>query len=321
MSELRHSTVETNGISMHVVEAGPADGTPVLLCHGFPESWYSWRHQLPALAAAGYHAIAPDMRGYGGTDAPESPLAYTQLHMVGDMVGLLDALAVPTAAVVGHDWGAPVAWTSALLRPDRFPAVAALSVPWAPRGPVNMVDAMRFVFADSWFYFLWFQEPGVAEAELDPNVEEFLRGFYFTISGDAPGDALRGLAGPAGGGILERLVQPDELPSWLTAEDLAFYVGEFSRTGFRGGLSWYRSAALTWELTAAFDDLRIHQPALFVCGDREPVLAMVPGGLEALPELVPGLREAVVLPGAGHWIQQERPAEVNEALLRFLASL
>ena len=289
------------------------------MCHGFPESWYSWRHQLPALAEAGFRAVAPDMRGYGGTDAPPSPLAYSQLHHVGDMVGLLDALGVETASIIGHDWGGPVAWTSALLRPDRFTSVSVLGVPWSPRPSLSPIELMRLAFADSWFYFLWFQEPGVAEAELEPNVEAFLRGFYFTISADAPVEALTGLAGAPGGGILERLLQPAELPAWLTAEDLAFYVGEFERTGFRGGLSWYRSANLTWEVMAPFDHLRVRQPALFVHGDREPVIAMSPGALEAMPETVPGLDAIVAIPGCGHWTQQEKPAEVNAAVLAFLA--
>src|SRR5262245_52219110 len=184
MSEIAHRSVETNGIRMHVAEQG--SGPLVLLCHGFPESWYSWRHQLPALAAAGYHAVAPDMRGYGQTDRPEAIDQYTQLHHVGDMLGLVDALGAETAVIVGHDWGAPVAWNAALLRPDRFKAVAALSVPYSPRGPMAPTSLMRMLFGEQWFYFLYFQEPGRAEAELDQAVEPFLRAFLYSISGDAP---------------------------------------------------------------------------------------------------------------------------------------
>jgi pimeloyl-ACP methyl ester carboxylesterase len=317
--ELRQ--IETNGLSMRIAEEGPADGPVVLLCHGFPESWYSWRHQLPALAEAGYRAVAPDMRGYGGTDAPADPHAYSAVHHLGDMVGLLDALGVGEAAIVGHDWGSPVAWTCAQLRPDRFRAVASLAVPWAPRSENRPTSAMKALFADTWFYFLYFQEPGRAEGELDPNVEPFLRGFLYSISGDPPPQVLRGLAGgPVTGTMLEHLEQPDVLPWWLTAEDLGHYVAEFSRTGFRGGLSWYRSVDTTWELTRGFADLRIEQPALFVAGDREPVLAMMPGAAEAMGETVPGLRDVVMLPGCGHWTQQERPAEVNGALLAFLGA-
>ena len=175
MSDLRHRTLSTNGIQMHVVEAGDAGAPLVLLCHGFPESWYSWRHQLPVLAAAGYHVVAPDMRGYGQTDKPDDVHAYTQLHHVGDMVGVLDAFDAKTATIIGHDWGAPVAWNAAVLRPDRFTAIAALSVPWSPRAPMPPTHLMKMLFGEQWFYFLYFQEPGKAERELDPAAETFLR--------------------------------------------------------------------------------------------------------------------------------------------------
>jgi pimeloyl-ACP methyl ester carboxylesterase len=321
-ASVRHRTLPANGIRLHLAEAGPDDGPVVICCHGFPESWYSWRHQLQALGDAGYHVIAPDMRGYGRSAKPADPHAYSQLHHVGDLVGVLDAIAVPEAVVVGHDWGGPVAWHAALLRPDRFRAVAVLGVPFMPRGGIAPTAAMKAIFGDQWFYFLYFQQPGKAEAELDANVETFLRGFLYSLSGDAPREVLAALAGGSKKtGILEHLAQPDELPSWLTADDLAHYVGEFERTGFRGGLSWYRSADTTWELTSSFADWRIRQPALFVSGEREPVLAMSPGALEAMPETVPGLRDVVMLSGCGHWTQQERPAEVNEALLAFLGAL
>ena len=313
--------VETNGLSMRIAEAGPPDGPLVVLCHGFPESWYSWRHQLPALADAGYRVVAPDMRGYGGTDAPADPCAYSMLHHLGDMVGLLDALGADEAAIVGHDWGSPVAWTCAQLRPDRFRAVASLAVPWAPRSEHRPTSAMKFLFADTWFYFLYFQQPGRAEAELDANVETFLRGFLWSISGDPPPQVLRGLAGgPPTGSMLEHLDQPAELPSWLTADDLGYYVSQFAGSGFRGGLSWYRSVDTTWELTKGFEGRKIKRPALFVAGEREPVLAMMPGAAEAMQDTVPGLRDIVMIPGCGHWTQQERPAEVNAALLSFLTS-
>ena len=322
MSDIRQRTLSSNGIRMHVAESGPDHGPLVLLCHGFPESWYSWRHQLPALAAAGYHAVAPDMRGYGRTDKPADVHAYTQLHHVGDMVGLLDALGAPTATIVGHDWGAPVAWHAALLRPDRFTALAALSVPWSPRAPMPPTQMMKMMFAEQWFYFLYFQQPGRAEAELDAHTERFLRAFLYSISGDAPTERFWSMiGGPKTGTMLEHLIVPEALPAWLRAEDLAFYAAEFARDGFRGGLNWYRCADLSWELTAAWNDARIHQPALFVAGDRDGVIAMMPGAVDAMRESVPGLRRALVLPGCGHWTQQERPREVNEALLGFLKEL
>jgi pimeloyl-ACP methyl ester carboxylesterase len=321
MSDVRQRSLSSNGIQMHVAESGPDDGPLVLLCHGFPESWYSWRHQLPALGAAGYHAVAPDMRGYGQTDKPAEVLAYTQLHHVGDMVGLLDALGAATATIVGHDWGAPVAWNAALLRPDRFTALAALSVPWSPRAPMPPTQLMKMMFGEQWFYFLYFQQPGRAEAELDAHTERFLRAFLYSLSGDAPVDSLTSMiGGPKTGTMLEHLVVPDTLPAWLDEKDLAFYAGEFARDGFRGGLDWYRCADLSWELTAAWSDARIQQPALFISGDRD-LIKLMPGAVDAMKASVPGLRDTLLLPGCGHWTQQERPREVNEALLGFLRQL
>lgn len=322
MSAIRHREVDANGLRFHVAESGPADGPLVILCHGFPESWYSWRHQLPALGAAGWRAVAPDMRGYGGSARPADPRAYTILHLVGDVVGLADAMDAPQAVIVGHDWGAPVAWNAALLRPDRFRAVAALSVPWSPRTPVPPTTLMKALFGDSWFYFLYFQEPGKAEAELDPQAARFLRAFLHTLSGDPPPESLLGLVGgPKTGVMLEHLLEPSGFPAWLTADDLAVYTAEFEHTGFSGGLNWYRCADLNWELTAAWADARVRQPALFVAGERDGVVAMSAGAVEAMRETVPGLRRSLLLPGCGHWTQQERPREVNEALLEFLAGL
>lgn len=320
MPAIRHRTLETNGIQMHIAEAG--DGPLVLMCHGFPESWYSWRHQLTALAGAGFHAVAPDMRGYGQTDAPADPTAYTQLHHVGDMVGLLDALGAETAVIAGHDWGAPVAWNSALLRPDRFPATIVLSVPYSPRGGTRPTDGMRRAYADSFFYMLYFQEPGVAEAELEADVRRTQRAFLYSASGDPPaGSTFWRL--PKDAKFLDSMVDPgeDHLPAWLTKADLDFYTSEFVRTGFRGGLSWYRNIDRTWELMAAFDGAKVRVPALFIAGERDGVIRMNPRALERLEEHVPQLREKLMLPGCGHWTQQERPAEVNAAMVRFLKSL
>jgi pimeloyl-ACP methyl ester carboxylesterase len=236
MSGITHRFVETNGIRMHLAEQGT--GPLVLLCHGFPESWYSWRHQIEALAEAGFHAVAPDMRGYGQTSAPEAIDQYTMLHLVGDMVGLLDALGEDTAVIAGHDWGAPVAWHSALLRPDRFRGVIGLSVPYRPHGTVRPTTVMP-QNEDAMFYQLYFQSPGVAEAELELDVRASLRGILLRLSGEAPpGSAgfsmvprVGGMrAHGAGGGAMT-------LPGWLNDADLDFYATEFARTGFRGGLN------------------------------------------------------------------------------------
>ena len=315
MSQITHRAIETNGIRMRVAEQG--EGPVVLLCHGFPESWYSWRHQLPALAAAGYHAVAPDMRGYGGTDRPEAIDQYTQLHHVGDMVGLLDALGEETAAIVGHDWGAPVAWNAALLRPDRFPAVAALSVPYTPRGGTRPTEALARAYGDRFMYMLYFQAPGVAEAELEADVRGTVRRVLFAISGDGPG--MPSL--PKRSTFLEALPDPPVLPAWLTEADVDFYAAEFARTGFRGGLNWYRNLDRTWELMAAWRGARITVPALVIAGDRDPVIVRNRAAMDNLAEVAPGLRERVLLPGVGHWTQQERPDVVNDALITFLAGL
>ena len=317
--EIAHRTVETNGIRMHIAEQG--EGPLVVLCHGFPESWYSWRHQLPAIASAGFHAVAPDMRGYGRTDRPDAIDQYTLLHLVGDIVGLADALDAAPAVVVGHDWGAPVAWHCALLRPDRFRAVAGLSVPYRPRGKTRPTTVMPRT-DDAVFYQLYFQEPGVAEAEFERDPRLTLHSLLYWGSGDAPrGERRLGMV-PKGGGFLSGRAAP-AMPPWLGEGDLEFYAGEYARAGFRGGLNWYRNIDRNWELTAPFSGARVEVPALYVAGDRDLVVTF-PGMDRLIPNLktfVPNLRSTIMLPGCGHWTQQERPEEVNRALIEFLRGL
>ena len=319
--EITHRTIETNGIRMHIAEQG--EGPLVVLCHGFPESWYSWRHQLPALAAAGFHAVAPDMRGYGQTDRPEEIDQYTLFHLVGDIVGLLDALGERQTVIAGHDWGAPVAWHAALWRPDRFRAVIGLSVPFRPRGTGRPTTLMPQT-ADAVWYQLYFQEPGVAEAEYDPNARAVFRSGLIAISGDAPpGTRSFGMFPRQGGGLFRQGAEPPPLPAWLTEADVDFYTAEFTRTGFRGGLNWYRNIDRNWELLAPFAGLPVVVPALYIAGDRDPVVKF-PGMDQLLPNLtkfVPNLRKTIMLPGCGHWTQQERPAEVNAAMIDFLKGL
>jgi pimeloyl-ACP methyl ester carboxylesterase len=301
---------------MHIAEAG--QGPLVLLLHGFPELWYSWRHQLPALAAAGYHAVAPDVRGYGETDAPPEVESYTMRHHTADAVGVLDALGEETAVVVGHDWGAPIAWNCALLYPARFPAVVACSVPYMPRGQAPPIQQMKQVFGDNFFYILYFQEPGVAEAELEADVRRWLRLLLCNASGDAP----RGAALPQKtkeAKLLDGVQEPERLPPWLTEADLDYFTGEFERTGFRGGLNRYRNMDRDWEDLPQLAGAKVQQPALFITGDRDLVLSF--SSAEAMKANVPNLREAVTLGGCGHWTQQERPAEVNAALIEFLGGV
>jgi pimeloyl-ACP methyl ester carboxylesterase len=323
--EIRHRFVETNGIRMHMAEAG--EGPLVVLCHGFPESWYSWRHQLAALAKAGFHAVAPDQRGYGQTDRPDAIDQYTLLHLVGDIVGLLDALKAPTAVIVGHDWGAPVAWHAALLRPDRFRGVVGLSVPFRPRGATRPTTAMPQT-KDAFFYQLYFQEAGIAEAELERDAHDTIRRLLFGGSGDARRDQAAGASFgvgmvPRNGGFLSIGEVPATLPPWLTEADIDFYAGEFKASGFRGPLNWYRNIDRNWELLAPWTSARVTVPALYVAGDRDLVVKF-PGMdrlVPALKQFVPNLRQTIMLPGCGHWTQQERPTEVNAALLEFLSGL
>jgi len=316
---ISHRMIETNGLRHHLAEAG--EGPAVLLCHGWPETWYSWRHQLPALAAAGFRALAPDMRGYGRTDAPQAIEAYTQLHIVGDMVGLLDALDIGRAVIIGHDWGAPVAWHAAMMRPDRFRAVAGLSVPYSPRGKMSLIEAFRRAGAQN-IYMMYFQEPGVAEREFERDVASALRRIYFFASGGAPGGGGFGMVQP-GGGMLDGAFEPTMPLPWLSEADLAEYVGAFKESGFRGGLNWYRNLHRNWELMAPFARAAIAQPALFIAGARDGVLRMpaMKSAVEALQTVLPGLRGTTIIDGIGHWVQQEAPDEVNRRLIEFLKGL
>jgi pimeloyl-ACP methyl ester carboxylesterase len=315
-SAVAHRIVEANGINLHIAEQG--EGPLVVMCHGFPESWYSWRHQLMALSAAGFHAVAPDMRGYGRSGRPEAIYQYTLLHLVGDMVGLLDALGAGQAVIAGHDWGAPVAWHAALLRPDRFRAVIGLSVPFRPRGPVAPTSVMPRR-EDAMFYQLYFQQPGEAEAELERDVRQT---FAKLLGRGTPNSGPVGMV-PRAGGFLTRMPSPTALPAWLSEADIDFYVGEFARTGFRGGLNWYRNIDRNWELLAPFAGTKVTVPALYMAGDRDPVIAF-PGMDQVIADLandVPQLRGKIMFPGCGHWTQQERALEVNAAMIDFLREL
>jgi pimeloyl-ACP methyl ester carboxylesterase len=319
VKDFQQHDVTANGIRVHYAARGT--GPLVLLCHGFPEGWYSWRDQLQALAAAGYRAVAPDMRGYGRTDAPAEISSYTVLDIVGDMIGLVGALGEKQAIIVGHDWGANIAWHAALFRPDVFPAVAALSVPFRQRGPAPPLHMLRKAgqLTHYWFHF---QEPGVAEAEFERDPRTALRRVLYSISGDAPPETRRLTLQP-GKGWLANTLDPVILPAWLTDADLDHMAAEFSRSGFRGGLNWYRNLDRNWELTAPWAGALIHQPALFIAGSEDPIVALGSGAaaLQALPGMVPGLRRKLIIDGAGHFIQQERPELVNEAIIEFLGGL
>lgn len=322
MTALTMQTLDVNGLRMQVAMQG--SGPLVLLCHGFPELWISWRAQLDALAAAGYRAVAPDMRGYGGTSAPDDATAYTQLHLVGDMVELVRALKETQAVIVGHDWGAPVAWNAALLRPDVFRAVVGMSVPYSPPGRVEMLSALGQAGIHN-FYLQYFQAPGVAEAELERDVGASIRRIHFGASGE--GQALLGRsvfgAIEPGKGFLDYLVEPHSPPTWWRTADIAHYTTEFTRTGFRGGLNWYRNIKRSWELLAPWRGQVIRQPSMFIAGVRDDVLKFPSSKpqIENFSKTLPGLRGSHILEGAGHWIQRERAQQVNSLLIDFLNGL
>ena len=312
-------TTTANTIHMRYAEAGT--GPLVLFCHGWPESWYSWRHQLQAVSAAGFRAVAPDMRGYGGTQSPESIDQYTLLHLVGDMAELVKALGETKAVIVGHDWGAPVAWHAALWRPDLFTAVSAMSVPYAPPGYVDILSALEKLGIDN-FYLQYFQKPGVAEAELQQDIRGALRRLYYTAGGEMV-EKDKGFGRLTGGTLLANTVDPAVLPAWLSDADLDYYAAEFARAGFRGGLNWYRNLRRNWELSGPWRGQPIRQPSQFIAGSRDGVLRFpaAKSQLEAYPTTLPGLRGSHILDGAGHWVQQERAPEVNRLLIEFLKGL
>jgi pimeloyl-ACP methyl ester carboxylesterase len=292
--------VATNGIELRVYEAGSPDSPPVVLCHGFPELAFSWRHQITVLAEAGYRVIVPDMRGYGGSSRPADPAAYDMVTLCADLAGLLDALGLADAVFIGHDWGAAVVWHMALLHPGRVRAVAGLSVPPAPRAPVPPMSILRSRLGDE-FYICWFQTPE-PETALRADIRRTL------LSHEAPTAAWAARNEPA-----------ERLPSWQTEDELAVYIKTFEETGFTGGLNYYRNIDRNWELMEPLTDRTVDQPSFFAIGSRDPVGTF--SATDRLDRTLTDQRGQLVLDGAGHWIQQQRPDEVNEALLAFLGSL
>ncbi len=317
LQAVTHRHVTANGIRLHIAEQGT--GPLVILCHGFPEGWYCWRNQLGAIANAGFHAVAPDMRGYGQSDLPHEVSSYNIMHLVGDMVGLLAALGEKQAIIVGHDWGATVAWHAALLRPDLFPAVAAMSVPYRQRGLAPPLRILREAGLYT-HYWLYYQDVGPADVEYDRDPKATLRRRMYTGSGDAPRDRPSTHILQPGKGALDNTIDPIQFPSWLSEAGLEYMAADFRRTGFRGGLNWYRNIDRNWELLAPWAGAVIRQRALFIAGTEDLVITGPTGKtpLAAMSTTVPNLERTLLIEGAGHYIQQERPQQVNEALLRFL---
>jgi pimeloyl-ACP methyl ester carboxylesterase len=313
-------TIQSNGIRMRIAEMGT--GPLVLLVHGWPESWYSWRHQLPALAKAGYHAVAPDMRGYGKSDKPAAVEDYDIQHVTADLVGILDALGERQAILIGHDWGAIVTWQAMLLHPQRFTALVAMSVPYSGRGERSIIQNLQATLGDNFYYILYFQEPGVAEKEFDADPRGILSRLY--LSPDSPREAPTITDRKrAAGGWIPRMGAPKGLPSWLTQADLDYYVNEFKEAGFRGGINYYRNFHRNWETTPQLADKKIEAPVLFIAGDKDVVIrgATAEALRASMKPVVPDLRDVKLIANTGHWVQQERPAETNAAVLEFLRSI
>ncbi|MEW6767709.1 MAG: alpha/beta hydrolase [Pseudomonadota bacterium] len=304
--------ISANGIEMFVTEQG--SGPLVLLCHGWPELSYSWRHQLPALAKAGYRAVAPDMRGFGRTSAPQAIDAYSIFDLVGDMVALVAALGETKAVIVGHDWGAPVAWHAAMFRPDIFTAVGGLSVPPPWRGRELPLQTLVKSGITN-FYWQYFQKPGVAEVEFERDIDCTMSAISFGVNSS--------LYIKDGHGFLGDTTRPHKLPVWVSEADHAHVVENYKRSGFRGGLNWYRNIDRNWELTAPWQGAKIYQPSIFIAGADDSVVTGIIGNkrVAEMDRVLPNLKRKLLIDGAGHWIQQERPDEVNAALISFLKDL
>ncbi|MEO3876308.1 alpha/beta hydrolase [Nonomuraea sp. B12E4] len=318
--ETTHRLVPSPAGRVHLVEQG--SGPLVLLVHGFPESWYSWRHQLPVLAAAGYRAVAVDVRGYGRSSKPGSVAAYRMLELVEDNVAVVRALGEETAVIVGHDWGATIAAGSALVRPEVFTAVGLLSVPYAPRGGPRPSEVFARMGGEEEFYVSYFQRPQRAEAEIEPDVRGWLAGFYAALSADTMPAA--GAPDPhfvSRGGTLRDRFPTGRLPAWLSEDDLDVYAAEFERTGMSGALNRYRNMDRDWEDLAGFDGMPIEQPSVFIGGALDASTTWMAGAVQAYPVTLPGLVSSHILDGCGHWIQQERREDVNRILTGWLSSL
>jgi pimeloyl-ACP methyl ester carboxylesterase len=328
MTETAGFDIDVNGVTLRVREAGdPADPT-VVLCHGFPELAYSWRHQMAPLADAGFHVIAPDQRGYGHSTAPGEVGAYGIADLSGDLIGLLDHFGKDDAVFVGHDWGALIAWDLARLHPQRTRAVVGVSVPFV-QWPAPPTQLMKMVYGDRFFYILYFQQQGVAEAELDADVYDSMAKILWSAGGVgfAARDHARDAPQVKGTGFLTNMAEPPARPftgpegSWLTEVDLQTYTDAFSRSGFFGPVSYYRNLDANFDVVKDLGPERLTMPTYFIGGTLDVVGVMDPAGVERMRNLLPNFRGHTMLDGVGHWTQQEAPAAFNEALLGFLRSL
>jgi pimeloyl-ACP methyl ester carboxylesterase len=310
---IKESDIATNGISLHVAEQG--EGPAVLFCHGFPDTSYTWRRQMNAVASAGYRAIAPDMRGYGRSSAPADAALYTPLHTAGDLVGLLDALNIPSAVIVGHDWGASHAWNAALMRPDRFKAVFCMSVPYVPRGDVSVFERMRKSGHQNDFYMFEQMKPEADQIWADASVT--IPGILYWASGSAPVETRWDPMNPARS--LHRPA-PGPLPSWAEPDYVTHNIAEFQRTGFHGALNYYRAAEPYFYLSGAWKGAKVTQPSFYIAGKADGLEVLYPP-VDTLRAGLPGLVGNLEIDNVGHWVQHEASAQVNERLVKFLRTV
>ena len=315
MQQTQQQLIKVNGIQLSVHIAGPESGKPVWLLHGFPECWYSWRHQITALAAQGYRVFAPEMRGYGATEAPEAVEAYDLITICGDIQGAMNHFGHEQVAMIGHDWGAPIAWHLALLEPARVKAVCGLSVPFGGRPRQPAINMMREAYKDKFHYMLYFQTQGPAEAELAADIPRTMRLMMHGLDSQAGGALVQDK--PADSAWLEDYTDPGRQPAWCSDEAFEVYVKTFKQSGFRGPINWYRNFERNWERTESLAGRQIEQPALFLIGDRDPVGALEAYTIKKMPSVVPQVEQHVIA-DCGHWIQAEKPSEVNSLLLPFL---
>jgi pimeloyl-ACP methyl ester carboxylesterase len=317
---LRQRFVDTNGVRLRVIEGGEPGAPAVILAHGFPSLGYSWRRIVPALADAGYHVLAPDQRGYGGSSRPDAVQAYDIHALTGDLVGLLDDIGAQRAVWVGHDLGGMVVWAAAHLHPERVAGVVGLNFPPAPRGKLPTTQAYRKMVGDSFLYMLYFQQPGTADAELELDPARALRRiFSLDLQSLADPDVATRMIAPGPMGFIDRLPEPGEPPAWLDATEFDFYVAEFSNTGFTGALNWYRNFDRNWEILAHPATATVAAPVLVIVGTNDPTQGFTPR--DRAKQVAIGPYREVTLEGAGHWLQEERSTELSAELLRFLADL
>ncbi|MGH1469760.1 MAG: alpha/beta fold hydrolase [Cellvibrionaceae bacterium] len=309
--------INNNGLRMRIADHG--EGPVVLMLHGWPESWYSWRHQIIALAEAGYRVIAPDMPGYGKTDSLDSVKDYNIVNIASYVVGILDEIGVDQAILIGHDWGAAIAWSTVQLHPDRFTKLINLSVPFRPSPDRPPMEIYKERFGDRFFYQLYFQHVGEAEAEFDKDPKGILYRLYSSPDTFRFAPQVTEKNASAGGWI-PRLGEPKELPDWFSQEDLDFYVNEFTESGFVGGINYYRNIDGNWNLMKPYANNPIKIPVLFMAGDKDNVIGRATREklLDAMKPFVPNIDDVILLPNIGHWIQQETPKAVNDRVIAFL---